>query len=96
MGCGSACNTFGGEKLQFPIDVNLKVVTGSENSVEKTKEYLIEIFNKLKIPYDEWSVRPSSKGKYISITVIIKIETAEIMDEMYEEIKSIPGVLMAM
>lgn len=95
MSCNS-CKVFGDEKVKFPIEINLKVITDSENPVEKTKEHLIEIFNKLKIPYDEWTIRPSSKGKYISITVIINIDSEEIMNEMYKEIKSVPGVIMAM
>ena len=95
MSCGS-CKIFGGEKLKFPVEINLKVVIGSENSVEITKESLIEIFTELKLPFNDWSVRPSSKGKYKSITVITKLESEEIMDELYKKIKSIPGVLMAM
>jgi putative lipoic acid-binding regulatory protein len=95
MSCGS-CKIFGGEKIKFPIDINLKVVIGSENSVETTKEQLVVIFNELKIPFNDWSVRPSSKGKYKSITVFTKLESEEIMDELYKKIKSIPGVLMAM
>jgi len=47
MSCGS-CKIFGGEKIKFPIDINLKVVIGSENSVETTKEQLVVIFNELK------------------------------------------------
>ena len=96
MSCGSGFKMFGDEKVKYPIEINLKVITVSENPVEKTKEHLIEIFNKIKIHYDEWSVRPSSKGKYISITVIIKLGSEDIMNEMYKEIKSVQGVIMAM
>ena len=95
MSCGS-CKIFGGEKIKFPVDINLKVVIGSESSEESLKEQLKVIFDELKLPYSNWSVRPSSKGKYKSITVFTKLESEEIMNELYKKIKSIPGVLMAM
>jgi len=95
MSCKS-CNTFGDEKIKFPIEINLKVVIGSEIPLEKTKEHLIEIFNEFKIPYNNWTTRQSSKGKYISITVILNLDSEEIMNKMYGKLKSVPGVKMVL
>jgi len=91
-----SCKMFGDEKVKFPIEINLKVITDSKNPEEITKKHLIEIFNKLKIPFNEWTIRPSSTGKYISFTVIIELDSEEKMNELYKKLKSVPGVKMAL
>ena len=40
MSCKS-CNLFGDEKVKFPVEINLKVVTDSKSPEETTKKRLM-------------------------------------------------------
>ena len=82
-------------QLDFPLSYVLKVIfSESEKALEHTSA-LEDLLDNLSIPRKESTSRSSGRGRYISISIPVDIETREIFDKLYDELKSLPSVKCA-
>ena len=94
-GSGKSCNLFCGESVNYPVSFDLKVIIEARIDADDSQKKLESLLKKLKVPFSDWRRRPSSGGKYISFTVRVDIDSAELMEKMYKDIKEVAGVKFA-
>jgi putative lipoic acid-binding regulatory protein len=94
-GSGKSCNLFCGESVNYPVSFDLKVIIKTSIDADESQKNLESLLKKLKVPFSDWRRRPSSGGKYISFTVSVDIESAELLEKVYKDIKEVPGVKFA-
>ena len=83
------------EKIKFPVDFDLKVIMYTQEDPSLSIVELESLFVTLKIPFKNWRHKPSGKGTYTSFTVSVHLETQELMSQLYKDLKTVPGVKMA-
>lgn len=83
------------EHFNFPCDFPIKVMGRSDCELENT---VVEIVSKHVTELGENAVktRPSGKGNFIAVTVIVKATSREQLDNIYLELTSHKHVLMAL
>lgn len=81
--------------LEFPCEFPIKVMGKADNNFEKTA---LSIFTKHipNIKEDALTIRPSSNGNYIAITITFTATSQEQLDALYLELSAHPDVLMAL
>lgn len=88
-------NSFNGEKVNFPVQFELKIIIESVNSTEHNIGLITGILQSFSIPYENISTQPSKTGKYISFTAKITVDNDRIFNNLYRELTSIPHLKMA-
>ena len=83
-------------KLHFPLTFDLKVILETLHPEQQMQAYLRAILSRLEIPNAKWRSKLSAEGKYISITIEIVLKNEELMKELYAELKSVPGIKLAL
>lgn len=83
------------ELFDFPCDFPIKIMGRCDCELEIL---VVEIVNKHVNTLSENAVktRPSGKGNFISVTVTIKAESREQLDNIYLELTARDEVLMAL
>jgi putative lipoic acid-binding regulatory protein len=94
-GRGKSCNLFCGESVNYPVSFDLKVIIETSIHADESQKNLETLLKKLKVPFSNWRRRSSSGGKYISFTVSVDIDSAELLEKVYTALKEIPGVKFA-
>ena len=89
-------NGFGNKEIKFPVSYDLKVIMLSNENHEENTQLIEPIFSALNIKYKTWSNRPSGKGTYTSYSINVQIKDQNTMNKLYEELKKIPQVKMAL
>jgi len=90
-------NGFGKEdKIEFPVNFDLKVIMLSVDDPSVSIADLELLLIQLKIPFKNWRHKASGKGSYTSFTVNVDIETKILLDKLYLELRTVPGVKMAL
>ncbi len=100
MGCNGndsekKCNLFGDEKIRYPINFDLKVIMDKKKTDEENIASLEGLLKKSNIPYSDFRKKQSSKGTYTSYTVNITMNSQDILEKFYADLKIIPGVIYA-
>lgn len=83
------------ELFNFPCDFPIKIMGRCDCELETL---VVEIINK-HIPEEAGknvTTRPSGKGNFISVTVVIKANSREQLDNIYLELTAHEHVLMAL
>ena len=83
------------ELFNFPCDFPIKVMGRADCELENT---VVEIVNRHVDELAENAVksRPSGKGNFIAVTVIVKAHSREQLDNIYLELTAHEHVLMAL
>ena len=83
------------EIFNFPCDFPIKIMGRCDCELETL---VVEIINKHVSNLTEGAVktRPSGKGNFISVTVTVKAESREQLDNIYRELTAREEVLMAL
>ena len=89
------CNLFGNEKVKYPVNFDLKVIMENNQTDEENIASLEKLLTSSKIPYSNFRKKQSSKGKYTSYTVGVTMESQQILEKFYIDLKEIPGVVYA-
>ncbi len=81
--------------LEFPCEFPIKVMGKADNAFEKTA---LSIFTKHipDIKENALTIRPSSNGTYVSITLTFTATSQKQLDDIYLELSAHPDVLMAL
>ncbi len=93
---GKACNLFGRESVNYPVNFDLKAIIESAIKPEDSIAAMEHLFRKFNIPFSGWRTRPSSGGKYISYTVSVEIRSQGMLEDLYMELKKLPGLKFAL
>lgn len=80
--------------LRFPCDFTIKVFGLASDDFEPA---VLSIVRKhAAIPDQAIQTRPSEKGKYVALNLIVHVESKEQLDRIYQELTSCPQVIMAL
>ena len=81
--------------IDFPCDFPIKAMGLASDSFEIT---VIDIVRRHAPDLKETAIhtRPSSNGKYVSVTVTIRAEHRAQLDAIYQDLTDCPDVLMAL
>ena len=90
------CNLFNRESVNYPVKFDLKAIIEATIEKEKSIKNIEKVLKKYNLPYENWRTRPSSGGKYLSYTVSIEIQSKQELDEVYADLKKIPGLKFAL
>lgn len=83
------------EKIKFPVNYDLKIILIANGLHNENKAMIEQVLVKFGISFLNWRHKESGKGKYTSYTVHVRIVSEEIMKNLYQELRSIPGFKMA-
>jgi putative lipoic acid-binding regulatory protein len=86
---------FCGSKINFPIIINLKVITNNTFPDSVNRTHIGIAIEDVGLEYDEIKVTESKNQNYLSYTIILNIESEILMQKLYERIRQIPGFVMA-
>jgi putative lipoic acid-binding regulatory protein len=86
---------FCGNKINFPIIINLKVITNNTFPDLVNRTHIGMAIEEAGLEYNEIRVTESKNKNYLSYTIIINIESEILMHKLYERIKQTPGFVMA-
>ena len=83
------------EIFNFPCDFPIKIMGRCDCELETL---VIKIINRHVSDLDKNAVttRPSGKGNFISVTVVVKATSREQLDNIYRELTALEEVLMAL
>ncbi|PKP49851.1 MAG: hypothetical protein CVT92_14880 [Bacteroidetes bacterium HGW-Bacteroidetes-1] len=82
-------------KIDFPISYTLKVVMVFDQGIEKHQQDIEEILLRQKIPFEFQSIKKSSNSNYISFSIRITLLSKVQMDDLYTDLKMLPGIKIA-
>ena len=94
-GDGRVCNTFNRQSVNYPVKFDLKAIIESSIEKEESMKNIEKVLKKIKIPFENWRTKSSSGGKYISYTVSVDINSQDMLEKLYAEIKQVPGFKFA-
>jgi putative lipoic acid-binding regulatory protein len=83
------------DKIKFPVDFDLKVIMFTQEDPNISIAELESLLIKLEIPFKNWRHKPSGKGTYTSFTVNVHLKSQALMIQLYQDLRTIPGVKMA-
>lgn len=85
-----------GVEIEFPVDFQLKVVIDSSHKDDETTKNIVSVLANLNIPEKYNGKRHSSKGTYTSYHYNVTLDSKKQMEDMYDELKKIPGFKFAL
>ncbi len=86
---------FCGSKVSYPTKINLKVIMNNTFPDVVNRTHIGRAIEEAGLNYNEIIVNHSKKKNYFSYTILIVIQSEELMDQLYKKIRSVPGFLMA-
>ena len=89
------CHTFG-ESVNYPVKFDLKAIIDASIKAEDSISALEMKLNEFKVPFENWRQKSSSGGKYISYTVSVEIQSHKQLEDLYTELKTVPGLKFAL
>ncbi|RLD79191.1 MAG: hypothetical protein DRJ15_09955 [Bacteroidetes bacterium] len=90
------CNLFNRQSVNYPVKFDLKAIIETSIKEEESIKNIEKILKKLKVPYENFRMKHSSGGKYISYTVSVDIDSKKQLEDVYTELKKIPGLKFAL
>lgn len=90
------CNTFNRQKVNYPVKFDLKAIIDASIEEKESIKNIEKVLKTFKVPYENWRMKPSSGGKYISYTVSVDIDSQKMLEDVYSELKAVPGLKFAL
>ena len=83
------------EHFNFPCDFPIKIMGRCDCELETM---VVEVINQhvTELAENAVTTRPSEKGNFVSVTVIVKATSREQLDNIYRELTAREEVLMAL
>lgn len=94
-GHGKNKDPFQNEKIEFPVNFELKAVMVESGDGAGNKVKLERIFKEQNVDHKYVSEKVSSKGSYISYTYSVTLTSKEQLDETYGALKNVEGLKFA-
>jgi putative lipoic acid-binding regulatory protein len=95
-GNGRSCRLFGKEAVTYPVSFDLKAIIDAGFSESSSKTRMEGIMDGLGVRFTNWRIKKSSAGRYNSYTILVDIESREMLNKLYEELKTVPGLKFAL
>ena len=83
------------ETLQFPLTFDLKVVVDNTLTATETIQFLDKMMLRLSVANEYLGFKESSKGNFISHTFRVLLIDHPHLQELYSELKTLPGIKFA-
>lgn len=83
------------EEIIFPVSFELKAVFDATFADSENKQQLEILFTRLKVKNSFIGKKLSSKGTYISYSYKVTIVSKALLEQLYTELKQIPGIKTA-
>ncbi len=83
------------ETLQFPLSFDLKVVVDNTLTATETIQFLDKLMLRLAVANEYLGFKESSKGNFISHTFRVLLLDHPHLQELYAELKTVPGIKFA-
>lgn len=83
------------EALIFPLSFNLKAVVDNTLSTTETIQFIDKLFLRLAVANEYLGFKESSKGNFVSHTFRVLLLDQDHMNEVYKELKTVPGLKFA-
>lgn len=81
--------------LEFPVEYELKVILDTSHDQAIHQRNLELVLEDVAVEFSGIKFKPSRKGNYVSISVIVKLESAEQLQLLYRQLSLLPGIKMA-
>jgi len=94
-GDGRYCHTFK-DSVNYPVKFDLKAIIDASIKATESIASLEKVLNKHKVSFENWRQKSSSGGKYISYTVSVDIESQKMLEDVYKDLKKVPGLKFAL
>ena len=91
----NAENAIQNAKIEFPVTFELKAVLNASVSDNDNRDNLTKVFDKLNISNSFIGNKKSSKGTYVSYNYKVTFQNKPQMDNLYSELKDVPGLKFA-
>lgn len=82
-------------KVNYPITINFKVICNNTFPDLVNRTHIGMAIEEAGLQYNDIQVNESKKQNYFSYTIVLNIENEIIMNKLYNQVKSIPGFVMA-
>jgi putative lipoic acid-binding regulatory protein len=81
--------------IEYPSDFPLKILGHAQPGFTKT---VLEVVKRHAPDFDDTTLemRPSKKGKYLSVTCVIRATSREQLDALYQELCDLPMIVMVL
>lgn len=81
--------------IEYPSDFPLKILGHTQPGFTQT---VLEVVKRHAPDFDDTTLemRPSKKGKYLSVTCVIRATSREQLDALYQELCDLPMVVMVL
>lgn len=81
--------------IEYPSDFPLKILGHTQPGFAQT---VLEVVKRHAPDFDGTTLemRPSKKGKYLSVTCVIRATSREQLDALYQELCDLPMVVMVL
>ncbi len=87
--------SFGNTKINFPVDVNFKVIMNDTFPNEVNIVHIANVIEDTGLDYREITSVNSKQKNYTSYTFQLTVKTETQFKELYERIRQVPGFVMA-
>lgn len=83
------------EVKAYPADVVMKVILyGNEADFEGHRDYLIPFIEEESGQPRDWSCKESGKGRFVSLTFTVDVDSHETLERLYARLKGLEKVKM--
>jgi hypothetical protein len=83
------------QEVEYPVSFEMKVIVDAKLPEAETRKQLANVYDTTSVPHKIIHHRLSKEGKYISFTIAVTIDSKEILELLYERLKGISGMKMA-
>ena len=83
------------ERISFPVDFDLKVIMDATIPEDTNAANIADLLQRLEIRNTFRKKMLSEKGRYMSFTFHVTIETYEMLKALYNELRTLPGIKFA-
>jgi putative lipoic acid-binding regulatory protein len=83
------------EKIKYPITYPLKLIMDNSIANEINIKNVSDKLDSLKIKYGTFSSRLSKQGKYVSLSVNVRISSEDLFKKLYHELQTVEGLKTA-
>ncbi|MBC8321722.1 MAG: DUF493 domain-containing protein [Bacteroidetes bacterium] len=83
-------------EIEFPVTFQLKAVLDATAADDENMKKLSEVFKKLKVSSSYVGNKKSSKGTYVSYNYNITLQSRELLEKLYSDLKNVPGLKFAL
>ncbi len=90
-----SADSSGKTEVEYPVNYDLKVIFETAEALEIQQRNLELVIEDAGVPHKFIGSRPSSKGKYVSLTVNVTLQSNEQLQYLYQRLKLLPGIKFA-